>query len=189
MPEKGTRTVGEPEPGVRRNADHVGPVVAPIGHQRDAVEPGQLGQTVGHGQIGVSHQHLVGAEGGQSCHPRLHGPVQAASRFGQRHGSVPDGPRCDLGVVADDGHRERSGRLEDAAGHHPGELGPPVGVQRRRQTGLAGGEGLHGDEDNATGEAGDLGRLGRHGPSVRPPWRSTAGAPRRRVGGCSTRSL
>ena len=119
VPGEGAGTVGETEAGAGRDADHVGPVVAPVGYERHPVETGQPGQPVGHGEIGVGHHDLARPQRGQSSHPRLHGPVQPPSRFGQGHGPVLGGPSSHLGVVADDGDGKGSGRLEHPGGHQP----------------------------------------------------------------------
>ena len=133
-----------------------------------------------HRQVGVGHQDLSGPEDGQPSHPGLHRSVQTASRFGQSHGPVLKGPPGHFGVVADHGHRKRCRRLEHPGGHHPGQLGPRLSVEGRRQSGLSFGERLHRDENNTTDEVRNLGVFGRHPPQSTAAFRrssSGTGAP------------
>ncbi len=107
---EGPRPVVEPEPRSGRDAHHVGAVVAAIGDQGHAAEPGQPGHVVGEGQIGVGHEHLGCPGGPEPLDAGLHGSVEPTPGFGEHHRTVALRPPRHLVVVAHHRHGERARR-------------------------------------------------------------------------------
>ena len=84
--EPGPVVEAEPRPG--GHAHHVGAVVAAIGDEGHAAEPGQLGDVVGEGQVGVRHEHLGRPGRAEPLDAGLDRAVEPASGLGQHHGAV-----------------------------------------------------------------------------------------------------
>ncbi len=142
MPGEGARTVGEAEPCVRRELDHVRALVAAVGDQRDPAEPHQPGKIASERQVGVRHDDTAYAEAGELGDARLHGAVQSPTWLPQDDRPLAACPVGDLRIVADD--RDRQGRRgsEHLFGHAANERPAIRVVERAREPALGVGERL-----------------------------------------------
>ena len=187
-PGGGRRSRGRSESGTPRRRERTTTLVPSSRRSGTRVtpgEPGQLGQVVGEGQVGVGHQHLARPRRRQPGHAGLHGAVQPPSRLGQHHGAVVACPRGHLGVVAHDGHRQGMAAASTRVAMMRASAARPAASRVGARRALAVGERLDRDEHHAAGEAGQTHRRCGHAPSVRARLRRPG--PRRRVGPCSTR--
>ena len=101
--------VGEAE--ARRAGTHdVGAVVAPVGHEGDAVEVGDPGEVEGVGEVGVGDDHPVEARARPgAATPSVTAPLRPRPGLPDDLGAEVGRPRRDLVVVADDRDAEVAG--------------------------------------------------------------------------------
>ena len=139
--------VGEGEAASGGNARHVGAVVAPVGDEGDAREPGDPCQVGRERKVGMGHDHLLHACAVEVVDAEADGPVEAAA--GRDHDLEPAlaCPCRHLVGVAHDGDRQCAGSVDDTVRHRPRQRGALGRVECRRQPRLGVGERLDRYED------------------------------------------
>ena len=100
--------VGEPEPAVGGHGQHVGAVVAPVGHERHAGEVGQPVEPGGEREVGVGDDRAVDAVARSAATPSDTAPLSPRPGHHTTRGARALGPRPHLVVVA---HHDRGQRI------------------------------------------------------------------------------
>ena len=143
--------VRESEPALRRQDDHVGAVVASIGHQRDAAPFGEVLELERVGEIGVGDDGAGDVEMRQVRDALLDRSVESAPGLPQHVRAEAGRPTRDRPVVADDPHVERRRGPHHGRRHPFGERRARARIEGGGESTLRVGERLDRDQDGGVG--------------------------------------
>src|ERR1700728_1343363 len=137
-------SVAETDPGVRRHARDVGPVLAAIRYESYPVVSSKARETRGKWEVGMHDENLVGTCFGECLYSRCNRAVQSETGLLQQQRSTLLSPRGHFRVVTDDSDGERRCRGKHMLRHGASKQSTLRRVQSRREPCLGGCETLHG---------------------------------------------
>ncbi len=148
-----------------------------------------LRETLGKRKIRVCDDGTLDPHRREVLDAGLHRPVEPAARLPDDERSEPACPVGDLAVVAHDGNRQRTSRLEHVLGHGHGEVSPPLFGEDPAEPALCPSKGFDRDEHGIQPERPPTRAIGRGAPCARvldvgPP---VAGRATEHLGECTAR--